>query len=126
MLNAVVHSWVICRVYCSQTLKLPVRSIVHKQLNLSCFGKASFDISKRLLRYYRSEMQRAVLPPLPLLVKGQGGQLPPPRSGTTEYKEFNAPFCIPELKDSLKTSSNTAVGADNISTEMLKHMPEHC
>ena len=31
-----------------------------------------------------------------------------------------------ELKDSLKTSSNTAVGADNISTEMLKHMPEHC
>ena len=30
-----------------------------------------------------------------------------------------------ELKDSLKTSSNTAVGADNISTEKLKHMPEH-
>ena len=31
-----------------------------------------------------------------------------------------------ELQDSLKTSSNTAVGADNISTEMLNHMPEHC
>ena len=36
-----------------------------------------------------------------------------------QYKEFNAPFCMTELKNSLKTSSNTAVGADNISTEML-------
>ena len=71
MLNAVLHNWVICRVYCSQTIKLTVRSIVLKQLNLSCFGEASFEISKRLFRYYRTEMQRAVLPPLP------------PRSGTT-------------------------------------------
>ena len=31
-----------------------------------------------------------------------------------------------ELKDSLKPSNNTAVGADNINTEMLKHTPEHC
>ena len=30
-----------------------------------------------LLRYYRTGMQRAVLPPLPPLAKGQGGQLPP-------------------------------------------------
>ena len=30
-----------------------------------------------LLRYYRNGMQRAVLPPLPPLAKGQGGQLPP-------------------------------------------------
>ena len=65
MLNAVLHNWVICRVYCSQTLKLIVRSIVHKQLYLSCFGYASFEISKRLLRYYRTEMQREVLPPPP-------------------------------------------------------------
>ena len=38
-----------------------------------------------LLRYYRTGMQRAVLPPLPPLAKGQGGQLPPcpPCSGTT-------------------------------------------
>ena len=36
-----------------------------------------------------------------------------------QCKEFNAPFCMTELKDSLQTSSNTAVGADNISTEML-------
>ena len=72
-----MHNWVICRVCCSQTLKLTVRSIVHKQLNLYCFGKASFEISKRLLRYYRTERQRAVLPPLPLLVKGQGGSCPP-------------------------------------------------
>ena len=41
-----------------------------------------------LLRYYRTGMQRAVLPPLPPLAKGQGGQLPPlppPCSGTTGY-----------------------------------------
>ena len=43
-----------------------------------------------------------------------------------QYKEFNAPFCLTELKDSLKTSNDTAVGADNISTEMLKHKPDHC
>ena len=43
-----------------------------------------------------------------------------------QYKDFNAPFCMTELKDSLKTFSNTAVGVDNISTEMLKHMHEHC
>ena len=61
-----MHNWVICRVYCSQTIKLTVRSIVHKQLNLSCFGLASFEISKRLLRYYRTEMQRAVPPPPPV------------------------------------------------------------
>ena len=30
-----------------------------------------------MLSYYRTEMQRAILPPLPLLVKGQGRQLPP-------------------------------------------------
>ena len=41
-------------------------------------------ISRRLLRYHRTEMQRAVLPPLPLLVKGQEEASPlPPRSGTT-------------------------------------------
>ena len=39
-----------------------------------------------------------------------------------QYKEFNAPFFMTELKDSLKTSSNTAVGADNIRTELLKHI----
>ena len=43
-----------------------------------------------------------------------------------QHKEFNAPSCMTELKDSLKTSISTAVGANNISTEMLKHMPEHC
>ena len=79
MLNAVVQIWVICRVCCSQILKLTVRSIVHKQLNLSCFEKASFEISKRLIRYYRTEMQRAVLPPLP----PPPPPPPPPRSGTT-------------------------------------------
>ena len=31
-----------------------------------------------------------------------------------------------KLKDSLTNSDNTAVGADNISTEMLQHIPEHC
>ena len=81
MLNAVVHNWVICRVYCSQTIKLTVRSIVHKQLNLSCFGLASFEISKRLLRYYRTEMQRAVLPPLAPPGKRAGGG----RAGTTAW-----------------------------------------
>ena len=31
-----------------------------------------------------------------------------------------------EHKDSFTNSNNTAVGADNISTEMLKHISEHC
>ena len=83
MLNAVVHNWNICRVYCEQTLTLTVRSIVHKQLNLPCFGKASFEISKRLLHYYRTKMQRAVLPPLAPPGKRAGGAAAAPRSGTT-------------------------------------------
>ena len=43
-----------------------------------------------------------------------------------QYKEFNASFCMTELEDSSASSNKTAVGANNISTEMLQHMPEHC
>ena len=43
-----------------------------------------------------------------------------------QYKELNAPFCLTELKDSLKNSNNTTVGPKNISPEMLKDMSEHC
>ena len=43
-----------------------------------------------------------------------------------QYKELNAPFCLTELKVSLKNSNSTAVGPNNISTEMLKDMSENC
>ena len=50
-------------------------------------------------------MQKAVLPPLPLLVKEQGGQLPP-RSGTTDLRH-NQP--VGQELSEWQTSSNHTV-----------------
>ena len=40
--------------------------------------------------------------------------------------EFNDSFMIEELQTTLDHSNASAVGAENLSCELLKYMPKHC
>ena len=43
---------------------------------------------------------------------------------TNNMEDYNAPFKMGELVDSLKKSHDTAVGPDDIHCQILKHLPE--
>ena len=41
------------------------------------------------------------------------------------YEAYNAEFSLRELREALSTCDSTAPGADNITYNMIKHLPEH-
>jgi ribonuclease HI len=43
---------------------------------------------------------------------------------SSNHENYNMPFTIRELKESLKSASDTAVGPDDIHYQILKHLPE--